>query len=493
MKLYFLIVFMNIFSIILVSGEKIEELYQYLMSNYNKHVRPVENNSDILTVKVGVKLVQIDDVNEINQIMQTHVYVLHEWRDYSFVWSPNDYDGVEYIHMPNDLIWKPDLVLYNNADGDYQITSKAKAYIRYDGTVKWNAPMIYKSYCSIDIQYYPYDTQNCTLKFGTWTYSGSLVNLQFITDDQSPVIDRGWDLEDYTPSVEWEILNLTAIRHEEVYACCEEVYFDLTFTCTIQRKSLFYTINLIVPCINISVLTVLVFVLPSDSRKKITLSVSILVALLVFYLLLIELIPPTSLVISLLGKYLLFTLVLVNLSIAITIITLNIHFRRHPTTHMPYWLRNTLLIHLPKLLFMERPSMPTKYVHIREQLHSIHRHQRLLYKFKDKQRKQLVKITSNHIAYILQQIENEKNEKEIIEEWRFIALILDRLFLIIFVSVTLIGTIESLLNTPSLYISTPPINPMCYLYYPPINDSQWIKTCATDSLSNQQYSIRTSI
>ena len=30
--------------------------------------------------------------------------------------------------------------------------------------------MIYKSYCSIDIQYYPFDIQNCTLKFGTWTY-----------------------------------------------------------------------------------------------------------------------------------------------------------------------------------------------------------------------------------------------------------------------------------------------------------------------------------
>ena len=30
--------------------------------------------------------------------------------------------------------------------------------------------MIYKSYCSIDIEYYPFDIQNCTLKFGTWTY-----------------------------------------------------------------------------------------------------------------------------------------------------------------------------------------------------------------------------------------------------------------------------------------------------------------------------------
>ncbi|CAF4212685.1 unnamed protein product, partial [Adineta steineri] len=95
------------------SSEKIDELYRYLMLNYNKYVRPVENSSHRLTVKVGVKLIQIDDVNEINQIMQTHVYVLHEWKDFSFVWSPDDFDAVEYIHMPNSLIWKPDLVLYN--------------------------------------------------------------------------------------------------------------------------------------------------------------------------------------------------------------------------------------------------------------------------------------------------------------------------------------------------------------------------------------------
>ena len=113
-----------------------------------------------------------------------------------------------------------------------------------------------------------------------------------------------------------------------MYACCAEVYLDLTFTCRLQRKSLFYTVNLLIPCINISILTVLVFLVPSDSRKKITLSISILVALLVFYLLLIELIPPTSIVVPLLGQYLLFTLVLVNLSIVITIMTLNAHFRR---------------------------------------------------------------------------------------------------------------------------------------------------------------------
>lgn len=298
--------------------------------------------------------------------------------------------------------------------------------------------MIYKSYCSIDIQYYPFDSQNCTLKFGTWTYDGSLVNLQFINNNQSAVIEDAWDLEDYTPSIEWEIigkislaaptsrsswsslsLDLRAIRHEKVYACCAEVFLDLTFTCSIRRKPLFYVVNLIVPCVNISVLAVLVFLLPSDSRRKINLSISILVALLVFYLLLIDLIPPTSLVIPLLGKYLLFTLVLVNLSITITIITLNVHFRRHSTLCMAAWVRNLLLVHLPKLLWMQRPRFQAKEISfhrpfqttdtdvvIRNQLSSDRQ-------WKDEQRKMILRASSEHIAYIAKQIENSQNEKEV--------------------------------------------------------------------------------
>ena len=39
-----------------------EKLYQYMMRRYNKYVRPVKNNSDIVTVKLGLKLIQIADV-----------------------------------------------------------------------------------------------------------------------------------------------------------------------------------------------------------------------------------------------------------------------------------------------------------------------------------------------------------------------------------------------------------------------------------------------
>jgi len=170
----------------------------------------------------------------------------------------------------------------------------------------------------------------------------------------------GIDMSDYYQSVEWDILTIPAQKNIKFYDCCLEEYFDIYFNITLRRKTLFYTVNLIIPCVNISFLSVLVFYLPSDSGEKLTLGISILVALLVFYLLLIDLIPPTSLVIPLLGKYLLFTLILVNLSILLTIFILNLHHRKPATHKMPYWMKWIVIDQLPKALFIQRPLAPVK-------------------------------------------------------------------------------------------------------------------------------------
>ena len=92
-----------------------------------------------------------------------------------------------------------------------------------------------------------------------------------------------------------------------------------------------------------------------DCGEKLTLSISIFVALQVFYLLLVDLIPPTSLKLSLLGTYLLFTLVLVNVSILLTIITLNVHWRHPNTHHMPEWVKRWFFEIIPPFIFMSKP------------------------------------------------------------------------------------------------------------------------------------------
>lgn len=90
-----------------------KRLYDDLLSNYNKLVRPVVNVTDALTVRIKLKLSQLIDVNLKNQIMTTNLWVEQTWYDYKLKWEPKEYGGVEMLHVPSDHIWRPDIVLYN--------------------------------------------------------------------------------------------------------------------------------------------------------------------------------------------------------------------------------------------------------------------------------------------------------------------------------------------------------------------------------------------
>jgi nicotinic acetylcholine receptor len=41
-----------------------------------------------------------------------------------------------------------------------------KASLFYDGRVVWEPPAIYKSSCTIDVEFFPFDEQHCTMNFG---------------------------------------------------------------------------------------------------------------------------------------------------------------------------------------------------------------------------------------------------------------------------------------------------------------------------------------
>jgi len=353
-----------------------KRLYDDLLHDYNRLIRPVPNFTETLTVRLGLKLSQLIDVDLKNQVMTTNVWVDQEWNDYKLKWNPNDYGGVETLYVPSERIWLPDIVLYNNADGKYEVRLMTKAELKHTGDVKWTPPAIYKSSCEINVEWFPFDEQNCDMKFGSWTYDAKQVDLKHMHQEPgNNVVELGIDLSEFYLSVEWDILDVPATKNVESFNPEmdenehgrqddddeEKLLTDITFILTMRRKTLFYTVNLIIPCVGISFLTVLVFYLPADSGEKVTLCISILLSLTVFFLLLAEIIPPTSLAVPLLGKYLLFTMLLVTFSIFITVGVLNIHFRSPATHKMSPWVRNTFLVVLPKLLLMKRPLYSPRY------------------------------------------------------------------------------------------------------------------------------------
>ena len=55
--------------------------------------------------------------------------------------------------------------------------TRTKAVITHEGLVSLNVPTIMESSCKIHVDNYPFDQQNCELKFGSWTYDGFRIAL----------------------------------------------------------------------------------------------------------------------------------------------------------------------------------------------------------------------------------------------------------------------------------------------------------------------------
>ncbi|XP_058117108.1 acetylcholine receptor subunit alpha-like 2 isoform X5 [Anopheles coustani] len=499
-----------------------KRLYDDLLSNYNRLIRPVSNNTDTVLVKLGLRLSQLIDLNLKDQILTTNIWLEHEWQDHKFKWDPAEYGGVTELYVPSEHIWLPDIVLYNNADGEYVVTTLTKAILHYTGKVIWTPPAIFKSSCEIDVRYFPFDQQTCFMKFGSWTYDGNQIDLKHKNqlNNTDNMVKIGIDLREYYPSVEWDILGVPAERHEKYYPCCAEPYPDIFFNITLRRKTLFYTVNLIIPCVGISYLSVLVFYLPADSGEKIALCISILLSQTMFFLLISEIIPSTSLALPLLGKYLLFTMILVGLSVVITIIILNIHYRKPSTHKMAPWVRKFFILRLPKLLLMRVPndllkvgpgraalaahsqmqpnsggSSPDSIRHMQGRpggcngLHSTTATNRFSglvgalggglsglggynglpsvmsgldeslsdvgtrkkYPFELEKAIHNVMFIQHHM-----QRQDEFNAED--QDWGFVAMVLDRLFLWLFTLASLFGTFAILCEAPSLYDDTKPID-----------------------------------
>ena len=57
----------------------------------------------------------------------------------------------------------------------YKEDTVARVYT--SGLVVWLTPAIYTSSCLIRVRYFPFDTQVCTMKFGSWGLTGAEVDI----------------------------------------------------------------------------------------------------------------------------------------------------------------------------------------------------------------------------------------------------------------------------------------------------------------------------
>ncbi|XP_037079752.1 neuronal acetylcholine receptor subunit alpha-7-like isoform X3 [Pollicipes pollicipes] len=487
-----------------VQGPHEKRVLEKLLNNYNVLERPVANESEPIVVSFGLTLQQIIDV---------------EWNDVNLRWNASEYGGVQDLRIPPKKIWKPDVLMYNSADEKFDSTYPTNVVLKNNGSCLYIPPGIFKSTCKIDITWFPFDDQECDMKFGSWTYDGWQLDLILPSEEG--------DASNFIPNGEWTLLGVPGQRNELSYACCPQPYIDITYKILIRRRTLYYFSNLIVPCVLIASMAVLGFTLPPDSGEKLSLGVTvllsltvflnqvaanmpetseavpllgvtILLSLTVFLNMVAESMPTTSDAVPLIGTYFNCIMFMVASSVVSTVLILNYHHRSGETHEMAPWVRSVFLQWMPWLLRMSRPGekITRKNIIMNNKMKEL--------ELKERSSKSLLanvldmdddfrglapaplSLAANSAAYtrlppgqsvddlaapgcmagcarelhlilrelrtVTDRLRQEDDEAVVTSDWKFAAMVVDRLCLIVFTLFTVVATVAVLLSAPHIIV-----------------------------------------
>ncbi|PVD19806.1 hypothetical protein C0Q70_20297 [Pomacea canaliculata] len=269
--------------------------------------------------------------------------VMKEWVDQKLKWNTSDFANITILRIPCDLIWLPDIVLYNSVENHNKGYMKSLAMVEHNGKVFWPPIVRMRSSCKMDITYFPFDDQICTLKLGSWAYDG----LQVDVTNRTVNID----LSNYVDNGEWQLMDTRIVRNVKYYQCCPEPFPDVVFYLHIRRRILYYLLNVIIPCMLLSSLSLTGFLLPPDSGEKVTLGLTVLLAFSVFMLLVAENMPPTSEYVPLVGIYLTVIMAMSALSVALSVFVLNCH-HRGAMLHRPHPIVRLVALAIARMMCM---------------------------------------------------------------------------------------------------------------------------------------------
>ena len=298
-----------------------------LLDGYDKFVRPVENQTHPVDVGVYFSLIALQDFDEVQEKFSvTGVFILY-WIDEHLRWENvmENYGNITTVFMGYKDVWVPELILTNPSQ---RLDSFGKEWqiLRYEsnGLATWYPADLIKATCSIDVRYFPFDIQECSMELYVWGYANNEVRLMATRDDIETSYQRG---EHGT----WRLLNGTAKT--------ELVGFSSRFTITfrLERKSQYVIVNIVLPILFMCFLNVLVFILPAESGERVSYAITVLLAIAVFMTIISDTLPKKSEPLPLISYFLMIDLIVSALTSLFTILNLRI-YHKNDGKPVPRWL-----------------------------------------------------------------------------------------------------------------------------------------------------------
>ncbi|XP_070558946.1 neuronal acetylcholine receptor subunit non-alpha-2-like isoform X2 [Ptychodera flava] len=293
-----------------------------LLQDYDTDVLPVKNATDALALGFVVCLHRIDDMDEKQQMITLTAYINQRWQDKFLSWNPEDYDGITEIRFPADKVWLPDTAVLNSAqNSDGLIKSDTNVVVAHTGHVLWTVPVFLQNSCKFNIRYVPFDTQVCNLHFSSWSYERK--QLEFV--------NTSVHLDHYQEHGEWELLSAEIDAFESMISHNPFEMSGAMMTLALKRRPCFGLLFIVVPFILISCLSLFVFLIPVESGEKMSLGITNLLTLIMFYTGVSSRVSSTADGrFPLISTFYFSAICLVLTSCLLTVLVLNIYHRKSP-------------------------------------------------------------------------------------------------------------------------------------------------------------------
>ncbi|XP_052082687.1 acetylcholine receptor subunit beta-type unc-29-like [Mytilus californianus] len=301
-------------------------LFNQTDDGYNKLVLP----NYPVTVKAEYTLLALNSLDIKEQIFETSGWFTVVWIDSRLSWTNSSYGNIDYIFVPEDQVWHPELIVQNSiVELRKNLGAEKIVRIQYNGEVQWEPPAVLSTACDMDVTYFPYDSQTCTIELASWGFPADVVNLEFL--------DTQINLEEYNKDEEW---NLTTTS-QKTYNITEGnlKFSELLFQMEFKRYYGHYLMSVIFPTILTAVLTFVTFFLPLESGDKIGYILTVLLALAVLLTLFSDSMPTTSKHTSVLVVFLTVTLGMASLVIIFTIFIIRL-FHQPEHDKAPKWMHS---------------------------------------------------------------------------------------------------------------------------------------------------------
>ena len=284
-----------------------------LLRYYDSNIVP-RNYEEVIHVDITFYLMSLLRFDEREETLTTAAWLSISWQDQLLRWIDNPrYENISEIFMKQKEIWKPDILLVNTVEHFKTLGSDDLVVtVNGDGRVEWEPGQRFKTACSLNINMYPFDSQQCSLIFATWMHVNNIVSIKSVSDEVQ--------FDHFEENGEWDIVSTSA--ESEIIQEGDYGVPRLKVTIALQRRRMYYVLTVCVPIIVLSILNCLVYLLPPASGEKISFCLTILLAYMVYISFLSDNLPRTSKTSSYLVVYLSLMICLSFLSVTNSVIVL---------------------------------------------------------------------------------------------------------------------------------------------------------------------------